>query len=72
MAHHIGTTQGQARHLGRKWTNVAVKGCKWIGGAKRTNRRIRVPASAWPCTIEEKLTLGRWMAKGGKVRDEDG
>ena len=57
VAHNIGTTQGQARHLGRKWTTVVVKGCKRIGKWKRENKRIRVPASMWPCTIEEKLTL---------------
>ena len=47
-------TQGLAR---RRWATVVATGCRWIGGAKRTNRRIRVPASRLQCTIEDKLTL---------------
>ena len=41
----------------KRWAIVVATGCKWIGGEKRTNRRIQVPASMWPCKIEERLTL---------------
>ena len=46
--------QGQAR---KRWATVVVKGRRWIGKLRRVNRRIRVPASMFPCTIEEKLKL---------------
>ena len=41
----------------KRWAIVVATGCKRIGGRKRTNERIQVPVSMWPCTIEEKLTL---------------
>ena len=41
----------------KRWAIVVATGCKWIGGEKRTNKRIQVPASMWPCKIEERLTL---------------
>ena len=41
----------------KRWAIVVATGCKRIGGRKRTNERIQVPASMWPCKIEERLTL---------------
>ena len=41
----------------KRWTTVYATGCIWVDGRKRINREIQVPASMWPCVIEERLTL---------------
>ena len=66
LAQIIMDTQGKTRGCkGRQWTTVITTGYERIGGAKRTNRRILVPASMFPCAIEEKLIIK--MVDGKKV-----
>ncbi|GKD17059.1 hypothetical protein Tco_1206217, partial [Tanacetum coccineum] len=36
----------------------ALVGCdRLVKNTKRSNRKIRIPTSLWPCRVEEKLTL---------------
>ena len=66
LAQIIMDTQGKTKCVrGRQWTTVIATGYERIGGAKRTNRRILVPASMFPCAIEEKLIIK--MVDGKKV-----
>ena len=37
-----------------RWTIVVAIGCERSGRMKRTNRRIRVPASMYPCSNKER------------------
>lgn len=60
-----------------RWTTVDATGCKRVGRMKWINRRILVPASMFPCAIEEKLILENVDGKEiesyeTKVADKEG
>lgn len=40
-----------------RWTIVVAIGCERSGGMKRTNRRIRVPDSMYPCSDKERMFI---------------
>ena len=41
-----------------RWTTVVAIGCERSGRMKRTNRRIRVPDSMYPCSDKERTFMG--------------